>query len=252
MLAVIGLDHDRRGPLFRVRCDCGTEKLVVRQNFDRTRSCGCYPTGRGPDSVKSELRIGATYWRLRVESIERCDGTTYLVCKCSCGKMFRGVLGNIVSGGTKSCGCLAAESRHSVMANTQTRHALYSAWKQRVSLDPPAMVGSWRSDFWGFVRDVGERPPGSHLIPVRNDEPLGPDNFRWATRSEQARSSPGSAARIVWVKRDGERVPASTAASALGLTKQAISQRIKSGWSPEEASTVPKGARRDPGRRQTR
>lgn len=46
----------------------------------------------------------------------------------------------------------------------------------------------WRSDFWAFVADVGERPPGHSIDRVDNDGPYASDNFRWATSSEQNRN----------------------------------------------------------------
>jgi len=52
---------------------------------------------------------------------------------------------------------------------------------------------SWRDDFWNFVGDVGERPPGMSLDRRDNDGPYSADNCRWATASEQSKNRRESA-----------------------------------------------------------
>lgn len=72
-LTVLGRDGFRRRnrggsiPLWSVRCDCGTEKIVVGANLRRglTTSCGCTYAIRHPPGTKYEYKI-------YVGMIQRC------------------------------------------------------------------------------------------------------------------------------------------------------------------------------------
>lgn len=59
------------------------------------------------------------------------------------------------------------------------------------------VCAEWRDNFWTFVRDVGERPPGKtpsgralySLDRIDNDGDYEPGNVRWATPQEQLKNT---------------------------------------------------------------
>lgn len=59
-------------------------------------------------------------------------------------------------------------------------HPLYAYWAQ-VRRNGTPLVEKWHTDFWNFVRDVGERPSASHALfrPDKNQK-MGPDNAVWS------------------------------------------------------------------------
>jgi hypothetical protein len=64
-------------------------------------------------------------------------------------------------------------------------HPLYPTWQNMRDRQPPDFVRGnmvcerWRHDFWQFVQDVGERPPGMRLTRLDKHKPFSPENCRW-------------------------------------------------------------------------
>lgn len=84
------------------KCDCGNTTEVSKYNLltSNTRSCGCL--------VKVVDVLGKKYGKLTVirEYDKGQDGKPRYLCKCDCGneKVIR--KSSLISGGTKSCGCI--------------------------------------------------------------------------------------------------------------------------------------------------
>lgn len=92
------------------RCQCGTEKYVDENNllFGKSKSCGCAAVERGKSRAKN--LNGQKFGRLTV--LERAANKGRLVCwkcKCSCGNETIVSAKQLLSGKTRSCGCLRKE-----------------------------------------------------------------------------------------------------------------------------------------------
>ena len=105
----------QRDSVYRCECDCGeifecTSGSLKKGN---AKSCGCDRTKL--NSLYDEMaksKIGEKYGRLTIINVGR-KGTknkegTFL-CSCECGNRSEVTIGNLRSGGTKSCGCYAKE-----------------------------------------------------------------------------------------------------------------------------------------------
>ncbi|WP_251151277.1 helicase associated domain-containing protein [Cellulosimicrobium sp. Marseille-Q4280] len=94
---------DRTEALWRCRCTCGEEVVVIGSSLRRgaTRSCG--------HLRKTAIdEAGKTYGELTVLRRTQRDGNTsaFWLCQCSCGRQTTVYGGALRSGSTRSCGHL--------------------------------------------------------------------------------------------------------------------------------------------------
>ena len=91
------------------------------------------------------------------------------------------------------------------------------------------------SDFANFLKDMGERPPGTTLDRENNNGHYEPGNCRWATARQQARNRRSSSN----VEFRGKTQCIAAWCEELGLDYPSVVNRLTSGWTSEAAFTIP-------------
>lgn len=157
------------------------------------------------------------------------------------------------NGNNKSCGCmtrklkLASKITHG--ASKTSVYGSYKAMLRRCYDTEDAMhhryggrgikvCERWLGDLGAanFLADMGEKPSPEHTIErINNDGNYSPENCRWATRAEQADNR--CTTRHVAV--DGHTLSQAAWDRHLGNGLNIVGDRIRRGWSKEDAITKP-------------
>lgn len=164
---------------------------------------------------------------------------TFWKCVCECGAHIEALGESLVSGNTKSCGCLRSEkSSLTVKTHGRSKTKEYNAWSAARSRctnrNHPYfkdyggrgiyMCDEWMNSFETFLLDMGEASQGLELDRVDNDGPYAKWNCRWATRSEQVKNQRRNIAGQFTYQ--GNPVTLASVARATGLNGSTIRKRM--------------------------
>jgi len=186
---------------------------------------------------------GKQFGRLRVIRFLRLGHEAIWLCICNCGRTKEVPSSRLRSGYTKSCGCLHRERTRS-MGLANKRHGLcnsptYESWASARSrtLNPRSdhfqyyagrgidFSPEWQ-EFESFLRDMGERPPGTMLDRIDNNQGYRPGNCRWATPTESSNNR--SSNRTITFM--GQTATLAEWARRSNLSPATLWQRLKRGW----------------------
>lgn len=203
LVVVERTENNRRGcTMWLCRCDCGKFNIVSGLNLrsGHTKSCGCYARERVRNTAYD--LTGKRFERLVVirKDHEGKRGR-YWLCQCDCGNAKVACGSDLMSGRTKSCGCLHADNaklpKKITHGDTKTRiYREWSAMKRRCS---PSYHGhhiyfdrnirvctEWKQyepfKQWALANGYSD---DLTLDRIDNDKGYCPENCRWITNKEQ-------------------------------------------------------------------
>lgn len=177
-------------------CDCGNKVTILGSNLSRgkTSSCGC---------IVSPALTGRRFGRLTVMSRSQSNmNHSKWDCLCDCGNKTTVYGSFLISGRTRSCGCLhkdAARAALGIHLESHTRlHNIWTCMKERCFNHRSTnykyyggrgitVCDEWKDDYVAF-RDWALShgyAPDLSIDRINVDGIYKPSNCRWATNKEQ-------------------------------------------------------------------
>lgn len=243
--------------LWNCKCDCGNTKIVTQHNliYGNTKSCGCIKHGR----ILTGERFGRLLVLEEVEPQQRKDRWTVKKrwkCQCDCGNITYVIHEQLVSGGTKSCGCLQRESSKikyadykSLRTENLRLHKIWCAMKVRCYTPTDRhypdyggrgiqVCDEWKFSFasfllWAMTNGYKEDLTIDRIDVNGNYEP---SNCRWITNREQQFNKRNTKYYTIY----GEKLLSHEITEKYGIKPVTFYARVhRYGFTPEEAVSYP-------------
>lgn len=262
-LTVVSLNEERskNGTLhWNCICDCG-EKVVMSGGNLKTRN----KTHRGcklRDKPYNYIDItGRRFGRLIALSMVDGEGKNQQwLCKCDCGNLKTVSKAALLSGKTKSCGCLLEETRHNPKRIThgETKTKLYQKYRGMLGRCSPTYHGAsnyydrgirvcdeWRGENgflnfkkWSLENGFDETKPWTEMTLDRIDVNgnYEPSNCRWTDSKTQCNNMRTN----IIIAYNGETKTLKQWSETLGLNYGMIRARHQRGWTVPELFAEPR------------
>jgi len=194
------------------------------------------------------LKQGDSYKGYEISRVLTVNSKRKLEMICHCGNLFQILQTNIRNRG--SAGCRECSKKPAIDAKKKhglSKHPLYKTYKAMLhrcnnEKDPQyynyggrgiTVCDRWLESFENFLEDMGERPEGTTLDRINNNQGYQKDNCRWATQTEQCRNTRKN--HLLTYK--GETLSLEEWGEKYSIKPNTILTRIRRGWSVEDSIT---------------
>lgn len=205
-----------------------------------------------------EIRLGEKYNRWTIIGFDE-NNSGYIICQCDCSKTKRVKKSHLLSGCSKSCGCLQKEKVRKIKYKHglyQTR--LYKTWNNMKSrcYNPKTthyylyggkgikVCEEWKKDFISFYNWAMKNgyKEGLTIDRIDSDKNYCPENCRWATYKEQnshLKYTEKIKIKPCVIEYNGEKMNLTEWANKLGMNPKTLHARYERGWSIERMLNTP-------------
>jgi len=187
-------------------------------------------------------------WTVLAFSHYKSNSRGIYLCRCDCGTEKLVGRPTLISGTSKSCGCLHKEA---VTKHNQRNPKLYSIWhnmKDRCYREKHPMYNyyggrgitvcdKWKDNYtefhkWSFANGYVE---GLSIDRINNNIGYSPDNCKWSSSIEQGRNR----RNVKTITYKGETKTLSEWGEIMPANGNTIWQRLNYGWPIDQALTTP-------------
>lgn len=189
---------------YMVKCKCGVERKMLRNNLlkNRHKFCRC--------ANNSENIAGQRFGRLVAVELVRSEGEKrFWKCDCDCGETYVVNKVGLKSGHTRSCGCLFNDTvvasltkhGHASRDKASRTYKCYHSMKSRCTSPSHennkvykdiSVCSRWLESFENFLEDMGEAPTEKHEIDrIDPEKDYYKENCRWVTKKQNCYNKRG-------------------------------------------------------------
>jgi hypothetical protein len=172
-----------------------------------------------------------------------------VLVECICGVIKKAGMSAVISGNTKSCGCLDKQAASNRLKKRMTTHGMkksseYNSWKgmkmrcvnqndtsyKNYGARGITVCDRWLNSFENFLADMGKKPSTKHSIERidvnGNYEPL---NCKWADAKEQGLNKRNSVVLTI----NGITKPIGQWAKDIGISHSGLQWRIDNNYTDD-------------------